>query len=100
MWHASVSGRAFGPVELQLYARQALESVGDPSKEWHEWTGQAYHVRRRLTAEEEATIGPAVDCRGTAEWATRYYAIAHKLPEVAKRLAQQEMLSVQPEAPR
>lgn len=69
-----------------------LNDVGDPSQQWEEWSGYAYHVRRRLTTEEQEQVGEALDCRGTGEWAKRYYAISHKLPTVALALAQQEMV--------
>lgn len=56
--------------------------------------GTAYHIRRRLHETEEAIVGPAVDCRGTAEWNRRYDAAKMELPEMAKRLAAQEMMEV------
>lgn len=39
----------------------------DRAGEWEEWTGYAYHVRRRLTPTEQRDIGEAIDIRGTAE---------------------------------
>lgn len=45
-----------------------LRGVGDPAAgEWREWTGRAFHLRRRLTVREAAEVGPVVDVRGTAE---------------------------------
>lgn len=45
-----------------------LEGVGSPDLgEWSEWTGVAFHLRRRLTPDEQARVGDAVDLRGTAE---------------------------------
>src|SRR5260221_8139800 len=35
--------------------------------EWTEWTGVAFHLRRRLTASEGKRTGPVADIRGTAE---------------------------------
>ena len=35
--------------------------------EWHEFTGYAFHVRRRLSLEEQAFVGPVEDIRGTPE---------------------------------
>lgn len=50
-----------------------LSGVGDRSLgQWLEWTGTAFHVRRRLSAEEQSLVGPAVDCRGTGEWSRRF----------------------------
>lgn len=88
VWHASVAGTI--PAILRSVALQQLEGVGDREHEWHEWTGRAYHIRRRLTAAEQEQTGPAVDCRGTAEWNRRYSDAAHKLPSVAKRMALEE----------
>lgn len=40
--------------------------MGDPALgEWVEWTGYAYHIRRRLTPEEQTIVGPIVDVRDT-----------------------------------
>jgi hypothetical protein len=54
----------------------------------------AYHIRRRLTADEEQLVGPAVDCRGTEEWQRRLDATLKDLPVNARlqvaRLAAQE----------
>lgn len=45
-----------------------LVGVGDPARgEWFEWTGRAFHVRRRLGAREDLRVGPVVDVRGTDE---------------------------------
>lgn len=45
-----------------------LRGVGDPvAGEWREWTGRAFHMRRRLTAREALAVGPVVDVRGTTE---------------------------------
>lgn len=75
---------------LAQLATAALEGVGDPGAEWHEWTGRAYHIRRLLTKDEQQEIGPAVDCRGTDEWARRYYPIAYRLPAIAQQIAWEE----------
>lgn len=58
-------------VWLRVAALQALEGVGDNRHEWEEWTGRAFHIRRRLTPEEQEYVGPAVDIRGTDEYAQR-----------------------------
>ena len=55
----------------------ALEGVGDEvSGQWEEYTGKAFHIRRRLTVEEQEPIGPAVDVRGTAEARNRINAVS------------------------
>lgn len=47
---------------------KALEGVGDAGLgEWEERGQDAYHVRRRLTVEEQAPIGGACDIRGSRE---------------------------------
>jgi len=73
VWHASAAPLpgTHWPVEiLQAAALLALKGVGDARLgewEWHEWTGRAYHVRRRLTRCEQQSVGPATDIRGTPE---------------------------------
>jgi hypothetical protein len=53
---------------LRQFALAALADVGDPTLgEWDEWTGYAFHVRRRLSEREQAHVGPVRDVRGTPE---------------------------------
>jgi hypothetical protein len=60
VWHAStVSLPEFMPVRdfLRNYALDALRGVGDASQgEWEEWTGYAFHVRRRLSEAESRAM--------------------------------------------
>lgn len=45
-----------------------LRGVGDPRLgEWREWTGRAFHLRRRLSVREQADVGPVVDIRCSVE---------------------------------
>ena len=74
-------------------AMAALAGVGDMDHEWHEWTGYAYHVRRRLTIKEQEVVGAVVDCRGTEEFAKRFEAAKSVLPAPALRLALEELLT-------
>jgi hypothetical protein len=37
----------------------------------HEWSGRAYHLRRRLSEREQRHVGPVVDVRRTSEAWTR-----------------------------
>lgn len=72
VWHASAAPTSrivsFGPEILAFHAFAALEGVGDAALgEWTEFTGYAFHVRRRLSAAEQSVIGPVVDIRGTPE---------------------------------
>jgi hypothetical protein len=77
--------------ELKRIAYRHLAGVGDMSREWHEWTGYAFHLRRRLTAAEQAAVGSAVDLRGTAEGRGRFDAIKASLPYHGMALAMQEL---------
>lgn len=66
-----------------MIALAELEGVGDPTLgEWHEWTGKAYHIRRRLTPKEQDSIGLALDIRGTEEAFGRARALAVSRPVV------------------
>lgn len=84
MWHASaapVPGLLSVRATLQEGAYKALEGVGDAALgEWTEWTGYAFHVRRRLTAHEAAYVDPVADIRGTPEARARLAAVAAYLP--------------------
>lgn len=82
VWHASVASKVAVPVRgvLEREALRQLAGVGDPERgEWREWTGRAFHVRRRLTAAEEARTGPVADIRGTGEARERAAAVGHML---------------------
>jgi hypothetical protein len=71
----------------QKEALRQLAGVGDASLgEWHEWSGKAFHVRRRLSEREQRRTGPAVDIRGSDEARMRAARVGHMLrfvpPEV------------------
>jgi hypothetical protein len=75
------------PAMLEREAVRQLQGVGDPSLgEWREWSGRAFHLRRRLSAREQRTVGPVVDVRGTPEAARRAEVLGdllrHAPPEV------------------
>ncbi len=93
MWHASVAPCGCRPHvnDLRRLALVALAGVGDRDHEWAEFTGYAYHVRRRLTVEEQNLVGDAVDCRGSEEGQRRFEAVKSLLPAAALRLAQEEL---------
>lgn len=81
MWHASTASPFLTVWELKLCALDALEAVGDQSKQWEEWTGKAYHIRRRLTPEEQEYVGPVVDIRADRDEVDRRLApVRHILP--------------------
>lgn len=79
VWHAST---AHGEKNLlRRMALAALDGVGDATLgQWEDWTGRAYHVRRRLNAAESALVGPVVDVRGTPEEFRRLDAVKAMLP--------------------
>jgi len=84
VWHASAA--ASSKIALpQPYLRQcaltALEGVGDANKgQWEEWTGNAYHIRCRLTDQEQSRVGAILDIRGTDEQEKRWLAVRPFLP--------------------
>ncbi len=70
---------------LRRCALDALKGVGDSGLgQWEEWSGFAYHVRRRLTGEEQAGTGDAVDVRGTPEQERIYQEMEPYLPPAMK----------------
>jgi hypothetical protein len=77
VWHASAAPApgGFAPTaetRCRRAALAALDGVGDAELgEWHQWSGAAYHVRRRLSVEEQRSVGDVVDVRGTPEAARR-----------------------------
>ena len=77
VWHASV--RSLRPVperELRRMTATVLDGVGDRRRgEWFQ-RETAIHHRRRLSAAEEAVVGPVVDVRGTPEAVARYGPLA------------------------
>lgn len=69
VWHVSVASQGL-PLRPRLEAEceRQLSGVGDPVLgEWREWTGRAFHLRRRLAAREQRDVGPVVDIRGSEE---------------------------------
>jgi hypothetical protein len=92
VWHASAA-MAGDPrkAKLRKLAEAALAGAGDPRLgEWHEWTGRAYHLRRRLTEREQALVGPVVDCRGTGEFFLRLGSAMDHIPAAAVAMAYEE----------
>jgi len=60
-------------------AYRELSGVGDAQLgEWTNASPRAFHLRRRLSLQEESIIGPAVDIRGdTAEVERRLKPVRH-----------------------
>jgi hypothetical protein len=68
---------------LRERAYNALESVGDASLgQWESWNEEAgvFHLRRRLTNDEQARVGDVEDIRGTKEAEQRQRAMYKILP--------------------
>jgi hypothetical protein len=77
---------------LEEMCREILDGFGDAKLgEWTDDRPQAFHLRRRLTSEEEKRVGPVLDCRGTNEGVSRLEKIAPLLPTFAMRFAEQEI---------
>jgi len=87
VWHCSVAGSILKAV-LEREAERQLFGVGDASRgEWREWSGKAFHIRRRLTEREQRRTGPAEDIRRSDEARMRAGRVADRL-----RLAPPEVL--------
>lgn len=85
VWHASAAPlEGWNPDKhfLRQCCFAALRGVGDAGiGQFEEFpTGFAYHVKRRLTEEEQAQIGDVIDIRGTTEADERYMAVRQYLP--------------------
>lgn len=83
MWHASIAPRGIVLAEgtLHRYALAALVGVGDARLgEFEEYSGRAFHLRRRLSSEEQLLVGEVVDVRGTPEAERRLRPVRHLLP--------------------
>jgi hypothetical protein len=73
-------------------AYEMLDGFGDGTLgEWTEDRPKAFHLRRRLNAQEEKRVGPAVDCRTTKEGQERYEAIKGILPPQTLYLVREEV---------
>lgn len=84
-----------GSKALREIALMALEGVGDEvAGQWEEYTGRAFHIRRRLTNEEQEPIGPAVDIRGTQEAQNRINAIRIVRPYLPAEILMAELHGV------
>jgi hypothetical protein len=101
VWHASGCGRdIFASLRL---AKAALRGVGDARLgEWVERGGNGiYHVRRRLSAEEQAVVGEARDIRGTGEERERLTELFRAFsPEDGRRLSRMFAAAAHSPAPR
>lgn len=83
MWHASIApkGIVLAEATLHRYALAALAGVGNAQLgEYEEYSGRAFHLRRRLSLAERALVGEVVDVRGTPEAERRLRPVRHLLP--------------------
>ena len=79
-------------VGARLRAWEVLEGVGDSALgEWEESGDVAYHVRRRLTLEEQSTIGEACDIRGMDEAQDRFHKAWRWLHPQLRQIARAEI---------
>jgi hypothetical protein len=73
-------------------AYEMLDGFGDISLgEWTQDRPLAFHLRRRLSGEEEKRVGAAIDCRNTEEGKKRFEEIKNMLPPQAIYLAKLEL---------
>jgi hypothetical protein len=93
VWHASVATRRHpDPAVLEAQALRQLQGVGDAILgEWREWTGHAFHIRRRLSAREQNEVGPVVDIRRTDEALRRAAALGERLSLVPPQVLAEEL---------
>lgn len=82
MWHVSIAPQIpLSDRALLSAVERVLDGVGDPELgQWIERTDRALHLRRRLSHDEAAQVGPVVDVRGTWEARKRISRVAHLLP--------------------
>jgi hypothetical protein len=90
VWHASVAIPGLAmlySVNLRTMAFEILNGVGDAKAgQWFEDRPKAFHIRRRLTPEEQERVGEAVDIRGTPEETQRFQHLLAALPEQVRQI--------------
>lgn len=82
----------YGRTMCERRALAELDGLGDPGLgEWREWSGAAFHLRRRLSPDEERRVGPAVDVRHTPEAVRRAAALGDRLALLPQHVLDQEI---------
>lgn len=83
---------------LEAEVRHQLAGVGDPALgEWAEWAGSVAHLRRRLSAREQARARlEAVDIRGTIEAVNRARALGDRLVHAPPQVLAEELGDLAP----
>lgn len=73
------------PLEFVRHlAQKHLLGVGDASLgEWEEFNDElrVFHLKRRLSAKEQETVGDAIDIRNTPEQEKRWLKVRQYLPD-------------------
>lgn len=70
------------PPLLREIALKELDGVGDAGiGQWEEWTGTAFHIRRRMRPSEQEQVGKPIDIRGTKEFDRRVKALRKRIGE-------------------
>lgn len=78
MWHTSVS-HPDAKIRAQV-ARKVVKGLGSEKLgEWREQGQHVFHLRRRLTIDEEETVGAVKDLRGTQEGSKRLEAFCYEM---------------------
>ena len=97
MWHASFQPTFLATdIFMRAQALKALEGVGnDDLGTWEERGEGAYHVRRRLSTEEQVSIGDACDLRGSDESQERLSRAWRWLPPQLRTFAADEIQGTQ-----
>lgn len=93
VWHVSVASPGL-PLRARMEAEceRQLSGVGDAALgEWREWTGRAFHLRRRLSVQEQRDVGPVVDIRGTKEARRRAERLGPMLAYVPQEVLADEL---------
>lgn len=91
MWHVSVYRPSRFVDFLEKVARDVLHGFGDSSLgEWRE-LGTAFHLRRRLSAKEQESVGPALDARATPVATARSLAATRWMPPNLRYMIEEEI---------
>lgn len=96
VWHASIKPRAaMSARAVRKLADRVLAGVGDARLgEWEQSRlaeGGAFHLRRRLSVDEAARVGPVVDVRCTAEARDRARSLGPRLAHAPAEVLLEEL---------
>lgn len=95
VWHCSVADTRKPFPDMEAFrglAYEILDGRGDPRLgEWEEPSHIAFHLKRRLAASEQMSVGDVTDIRGTSEGYERFLKMQKFLPVGAVPIAMREM---------